>query len=403
MLKFLGKLLIWLLGVTMLVVAFGLAVLQEYKSPDSRLWASPAGYPSIARRFGWQIPAYVSTTGMQEVEPSVSAEGRLSYRKIVPVPLETPGIVQSVLVEVGQRVKRGHALFVVDKGGARVDLARLDVELKRSAFVAATESLERTQNLREEGLITYDALYDYESTQRNAAQALMVAEESLRLALFTRSEVLLGGANPDDPAFQDILISGLAPIDGVVGSVGLAEGQTVMSPAAAAVTIADDLQFIAYVDQGNFGKINVGQTGTLYLMANSSAQLGVTVSHIEPFVSGVARRSSEQPPRTFPVWFSINEGQIGPESLADGMGGYVILSEPRKQLVIPSKALMRYSGGEGTVMTLDDESKVALRKVTFTWSDGTNVGISNGLTEGERVIVGGQIALVQGDLIDPLE
>jgi len=403
MLKFLGRLLIWLLGAAMLVAAFALAVLQEYKSPDSRLWASPAGYPAIARRFGWEIPVNVSTAEMQEIEPSMSAEGRLSYRKIVPVPLETPGIVQSVLVEVGQRVKRGQPLFVVDKGGARVDMARLDVELKRAAFAAATESLDRTQKLRDEGLITYDALYDYESTQRNAAQALTAAEESLRQALFTRSELLLSGASPDDPAFKDNSISGLAPIDGIVGSIGLSEGQTVMSTAPAAVTIADDLQFIAFVDQGNFGKIKLGQTGTLFLMADSSAQLVVTVSHIEPFVSGVARRSSEQPPRTFPVWFSIDSSQIGPDSLADGMGGYVILSEPRKQLVIPSKALMRYSGGEGMVMTLDEENKVVLRKVTFTWSDGTSVGISTGLEQGERVIVGGQIALVQGDAIEPLE
>lgn len=270
----------------------------------------------------------------------------------------------------------------MDKGGTRVDLARLGVELKRAAFVAATESLERTQKLRDGGLITCDALYDCESSQQSAARAL-----------FTRSEVLLGGANPDDAAFKENLISRLAPIEGVVGSVGLAEDQTVTSTSAAAVTIADDLQFIAYVDQGNFGKMNLGQTGMLYLIANSSAQFVVTVSPIEPSASGVARRSSEQPPRTFPVSFSINDGQIGPVSLAEGMGGYVI----------PSKALMRYSGGEGSVMTLDEENKVVLRRVTFTWSDGTNVGISNGLDQGERVIVGGQTALVQGDVIEPLE
>lgn len=401
--KLLGKLLIWLLGATLLAVAFGLAVLQEYKSPDSRLWASPVGYPSIARRFGWEIPAKVATAEMQEVEPSISAEGRLRYRKILPVPLEMPGIVQSVLVKVGGRVKRGDVLFVVDKGGARVDLARLDVELKRAAFVAATESLERTQQLRDEGLVTYDALYDYESEQRYAAQALTAAEESLRLALFTRSELLLSGGDADDPAFKDNLISGLAPIDGIVGSIGLVEGQTVMSTATTALTIADDLQFVAFLDQGHFGKVKSGQMGTLYLMANSSAAIGVTVSHVEPFVSGIARRSSEQPPLTFIVWFSVNDGQIEPDNLAEGMTGYVIMSQPRRQLVIPSKALLRYSGGEGVVMTLDAENKVTLRKVSFTWSDGTNVGISEGLQLDERVVVGGQIALVQGDVVDPVE
>lgn len=397
-----AKLLIWILGAAALAGAFALAFLSGYKSPDSRLWASSTGYPALARRFDWPIPVRVITADIREVSPSVAAEGRLTYLTNMPVPLEMPGIVQSVTVEIGQRVRRGETLYVLDKGGARVDLARLDVALKRAVYEAATESLERTQRLRSEGLITYDALYDYESEQRSAARALALAEESLRLSLFTRSELILSGLDPEDPAFTDELIKGRAPIDGVVRGISIAPGQAILGTSASVIMLVDNMRFLTFVDQNHFGDIASGQTGTLYLMARHGGPLAVTVSHVEPFVANVARRFGDQPPRTFPVWFTIDDTGAGIDRLAEGMNGYVILSYPEERLVIPSRSLMRYSGGEGMVMVMEPDNRVALRKVAFSWSDGVNVAISDGIARGEWVVVGGQHALVEGDLIEPV-
>lgn len=401
--NFFGKLLLWLFGAAALAGAFALAVLSAYKSPESRMWASPMGYPSLARRFDWAIPVHVTAAELREISPSVSAEGRLTYFARMSVPLEIPGIVQDVYVDIGQRVTRGDPLFAIDSGGPRVDLARLDVALKRAVYDAATESLERTQRLRAEGLVTYDVLYDYESDQRNAAQALAMAEESLRLSLFTRSELLLSGAGPDDPTFADELVKGRAPIDGTVIGISVAPGQRILGPAASAISLADDMRFLTFVDQNHFGEIKPGQSGTLYLMARYGSQWPVTVSHVEPFVASVARRFGDQPPRTFPVWFTVDDRETTLHGLAEGMNGYVILANPEESLVIPSKALLRYSGGEGIVMVANSDNRVALRKVTFTWSDGVNVAISEGIARGERVVVGGQHALVEGDVIEPLE
>ena len=60
---------------------------------------------------------------------------------------------------------------------------------------------------------------------------------------------------------------------------------------------------------------------------------------------------------------------------------------------------MRYSGRMGTVMTVDADNKLQLRQVSYTGTDGGLVAVSEGLKEGETVVVGGELALKPGDRV----
>jgi multidrug efflux pump subunit AcrA (membrane-fusion protein) len=400
--RLISILLVWLIGIAALALALGLAFGSAYRAPDSRLWATDLGYPTLARRFDWPIPVETEIVAVREIVASVAAEGALEFEKLVPVAIDLPGIVASVDADVGQSVRKGETVLTLDLGGREVRLAKLDVRLKEEAYDAAVEIAAGRRQLHDQGLTSYDDLYTYEREERDAQAALLRAQESLKLALSTRSEAVFKGL-PENPDINErSRLNILSPIDGQILQIRVAEGETIVAPRAGAVAVGAEMRFRAFVDQMHFGAVSVGQDATVHLLARPNGSIPAKVERIEPFVAGEAEaRTTVQPPQTFVVWLEVPPSYPAMSELARGMNGYVILSDPAEEMVISSKALLRYSGGTGVVLVVDDHDKLWLRSVEYTWSDGVKVAIESGLEVGERIVTAGQVALRQGDWVQP--
>jgi len=395
-----GKIFVWFLGVGMVALALVLALASSYTSPDSRLWASKLGYPIIARSFDWPIPVETELVITKKVMPSVSAEGTLQYEHRVPITIEVLGIVDKVNVKVGDTVERGAVLIQLDLGGREVQMAKLDIALKLKAYRATTENLERQSRLLEDGLLQQDTFYKYERDQREAGEELAIAEESLKLALSTRSAAVFRSLASKDELADDTRLNILSPINGQVTQIDVAEGETLATPRRGSVVLGANLMFRSFIDQLHFGQVEIGQEATIYLLARPNTMIKGKVSRIEPFVAGGEARGGVQPNLTFAVWveFVLPAGEE--RSITQGMNGYVILSYPSEEIVISSKALLRYSGGQGLVLVVDEENIVTIRSVEYAWSDGIQVAIKKGLEVGERVVTAGQVALQEGDEVE---
>jgi RND family efflux transporter MFP subunit len=399
--KLFGRIVGWGLGAVALVAAFVIVFAPTFSSPDSRLWSSGIGYPAIARKFGWAIPVETTVVVRHSIAPTISADGTLEYEQLVPVNVEVPGIIQGINVQVGDLVARGDSLIELDSGGQEVRAARLQLENEKSEYDAARRNLERQQDALGKGLIPAEEIERYEGAVRRSKASMAMAQEKLLRAMMTRSQAVFGDLDEADSVGQSDHLRILAPINGRVKQVNVSLGENLVGARGGAVLLGDRLMFRSYFDQREFAQITIGDAATVHLLARPGLDLPGRISRIEPFVSGAKdQRDMGQPPLTFTVWIELTAEKGLIERLATGMNGYCIVSYPVDALVIPVRALMRYSGGKGTVLAVNGDSQIEVRAVEYAVSDEARVSIVDGLHEGDRVVTAGQVGLMSGDLVE---
>ena len=132
------------------VVSF--VLLPGYNSPDSRLWSLPIGYPALLRWRGRPIPVEIVTAKRHTLRRVVAAEGSLRFLNVIPVNIEVPGIVAELDIAPGDQVSRGDVLMRIDTGGYETRLAKLEVDLRMTAFKRAEETYAREKSAYEMGL-----------------------------------------------------------------------------------------------------------------------------------------------------------------------------------------------------------------------------------------------------------
>jgi len=227
---------------------------------------------------GWLMLSPNSHNGAryvtEEIRPgdlvvTVSATGKLSPTNQVDVGSELSGIVESVLVDENDLVKRGRVL-------ARLDLSRLnDQVVKSQAAVLAAEAqvaqmqatvketratLSRLRRLSELSGGTQPSPSDLDAAEATLARA--VANEANARAVAAQAAATM---RSDQTNLSKASIR--SPIDGIVLSRKVEPGQTVAASLQAPVlfTLAEDLarmQLQVDVDEADVSQVRPGQTAS---------------------------------------------------------------------------------------------------------------------------------------------
>ena len=180
---------------------------------------------------------------------SISATGTIEPVTQVQVGTQVSGILTKLYVDYNSIVKKGDVIAELDRSNLLIDLSSKQSSLNsaKSEYEYELQNYTREKTLFEKNLIAkseYDiALYNYEKAQNNYD----LAHYNL-----TKSQTNLGYATI------------YSPIDGVVLSKDVEEGQTVASSlnTPTLFTIAADLtdmRVIADVDEAEIGGVEVGQ------------------------------------------------------------------------------------------------------------------------------------------------
>jgi HlyD family secretion protein len=203
----------------------------------------------------------VSTVAIGTVKPKVGAEVKVGSR--------LSGVVEQLAVNVGDVVRPGDLLALLDDAEWQVRVAALEAELDEAeaelAFAAA-------QLARADALDDTIASSELESAQRNVSvRRAALAKVTARLA---EARIQLG--------YTRIA----APVGGTIASVSTYEGETVAASLAAPtfVTIVDldRLEVHAFVDETDVGRVHVGQPVTLRIDAFPGHELAGVVDAINP-------------------------------------------------------------------------------------------------------------------------
>lgn len=186
------------------------------------------------------------------------------------------GVLSAILVDEGDRVKKGQVLFRQDAAQAQlnVDQARAAVAQTKVQLAQAQLDLDRTQALRERGSIPQDTL-DQATTRVNALKSAL-----------EQAEAAMGMASK---AAADMVVT--APIDGVVAEKRMNVGETAtMMPPSIVLVIqdVDTLELRARVPEAALRTVREGTELKVRFPAVDETR-SVKISRIAPTIDARTR------------------------------------------------------------------------------------------------------------------
>ena len=320
---------------------------------------------------------------------SVTATGTVEPVTKVEVGTQVSGIIDKLYADYNDEVKAGQVIAVMDKINLEAELTSSQAQLDaaKTEYEYREKEYNRTKTLHDKELVSdsdYDSAYYQYATAKNAysqAQASYVkVKRNLSYATIT------------------------SPIDGVVISRAVEEGQTVAAgfETPTLFTIAKnltDMQVVADVDEADIGQVEEGQNVTFTVDAYPDDVFNGTVEQVR----------LEATTTSNVVTYEVVINAPNPDlKLKPGLTANVTIYtlEEDNVLAVPTKALrfnpdaellsqigISVQGGaqpaEGTrTVWVKNGNTISPKAVTANYTSGDKTGIFSGLTDGEEVVTG---------------
>lgn len=356
-------------------------------------------------------PTYLSApvqTG--DIEDAVLANGEIKAFKQVNVGAQASGQIKTLKVALGQAVKRGDLIAEIDSltqqnALKNAQAALRDVQAQRRSKQASLIQYELAFT-RQRDMLAQDASAraDFESAQATLAAtqadiaALDAQIEQARIAVDTAT-VNLG--------YTRIV----APMDGVVVSLVVQEGQTVnatqTTPTIVKLARLDTMTVQAQISEADVIRVKPGQAVYFTILGEPGRRYDTTLRAIEPGPESYSTDSSSSSSTTSTSSTSSSSTSSS-SSTAIYYNGLFDVPNPQQTLRISMTAevsivLAKRSGvltmpaaalgdklpdGRYRVRVLDAGGKAQPRDVKTGLDNNATVEVVDGLKAGERVVVG---------------
>lgn len=323
---------------------------------------------------------------------SVTATGTIEPVTSVTVGTQVSGIVSKLYVDYNSVVKKGQVIAELDKTNLVSQLNASKATLASAQSKLNYESLnyKRYDALYKKGLVSADEYENAQLTYKQAREQVASAKEEVQ-----RAQTNLGYATIT------------SPIDGIVLSKAVEEGQTVAASFSTPelFTIAQNLkemQVVADVDEADIGDVREGERVTFTVDAYPDDTFEGTVKQVRQ------EATTTNNVVTYEVVISAPNADL---KLKPGLTANVTIytAERKNVTCVPSKAL-RYTptketigkrkivdcNGKNKVWTLEGNNIVAHR-VNIGMTDGTNTELLDGMKTGTQVITGISMAAPDED------
>jgi HlyD family secretion protein len=393
------------------VAALGLykAGMLPFTKPDAGHAAPREAGQSAQKSAQREEPAPAVTVARATLAPlteTVLVTGTLVPRLEVLVAPEVEGLrVVELLVEEGDRVKKGQLLARLEQETLKVQLAQNEATLARAhaaiaqaqSNVAAAEArrveasnaFDRARPLRQSGTVSESTLDQREAAFRTAAAQLKAAQDGQKLAEAEKAQV---EAQRRDVAWRLSRTEVRATVDGIVSRRnarigGLGSGAAVAQPMFN--LIADgQIELEAEVPEADLARLKAGQVATVTVAG--AGEVKGTVRLVMPEVDKATRQGRLR------IGLGDNPGlHIG------SFGRGAVLLRSATGLVVPTSAVL--FNAEGAYVQIVSGNRVVSRKVVAGLQTGEVVEIREGLAEGEAVVARSGTFLRAGDAVTPVE
>ncbi|MBQ6194541.1 MAG: efflux RND transporter periplasmic adaptor subunit [Prevotella sp.] len=321
----------------------------------------------------------VVTTNIQN---SITATGTIEPVTSVTVGTQVSGIVAHLYVDYNSVVRKGQVIAELDKTNliSELNTAKANLNSVQSSLNYQSANFNRYKTLYEKGLVSADDFENARLAYQQANQQVAQARETVK-----RAQTNLGYATIT------------SPIDGVVLSKSVEEGQTVAASFSTPelFTIAQDLtnmQVIADIDEADIGGVKTGQRVTFTVDAFPDDTFQGYVKQVRQ------QATTESNVVTYEVVISAPNNSL---KLKPGLTANVTIFtlEKNNVLAVPAKALrftpnaalltpdqvIEDCQGDFKVWTREGNTFKA-HKVSTGITNGVLTEILSGVTEGTEVL-----------------
>ncbi len=360
-------------------------------------------------------PSKLGKVERGDLAKSVVATGKIEPMTKVEVKSKASGIVQKLLADYGEAVKKDQVLAELDKEeilaqvnqqkaslqaseaaarAADADLQRAKVDAEGPDIPMLKRAFERAQKMAKDGVVSESALDD---AQRN--YELAVNKQQLGRANVISATSKLKQAEAQVAQAQALLAQKekeyhnstiVSPLDGVVLSRDVEVGSAVSSilvlgsSATLVMTLGDirEVYVKGKVDESDIGKVYLGQPARIKVESYKDRTFSGKVTKISPM--GVEKDNVT----TFEVRVSIDnaKGELKSQMTANAE---ILLEEHKGILMVPEGALSYDKDRKASVQIPDANAKDGHKKVDVTVgiSNGSKTELLSGLKEGQQVIL----------------
>lgn len=332
---------------------------------------------------GAQIQFEMTTVDLDTIQNSVTATGTIEPVTEVEVGTQVSGIISKIFVDYNSIVKKGQVIAELDKTNLTSELnsAKANLASAKSELEYQKTNYERYKNLNEKGLVSKDEYENAYLSYRKALESYHTSVENVN-----KAETNIGYATIT------------SPIDGVVLSKDVEEGQTVASSFSTPTlfTIAQDLtdmRVIADIDEADIGSVKEGQNVTFTVDAFPNDVFHGNVTQVRQ------EATEENNVVTYEVVISAPNKDL---KLKPGLTANVTVNtlERTDVLSVRSKAL-RFTptedilgksykivdcNGKNKLWTLEGNTLKA-HNVNIGATDGSRTEIISGLSKGTKVVL----------------
>jgi RND family efflux transporter MFP subunit len=359
------------------------------------------------------LPAAVVRVQRHNVGSTLTIAGEFKAFQDVDVHAKVAGYIRKIYVDVGDHVKAGQTLAVLEAPELAAQLtgadaavraaqeqigrAQGDVQRTQSAHAAAHSAYTRLKQASDarSGLVAQQEVDDAQAKDLGSEGQVASAEAELSAA---KQQMEVAQANQEQYAALSGYMQITAPFAGVItnrfadtGAL-VAAGTSSSTQAIAVVHLAQVsvLRLVLPIPESVAAQIHLGDA------------VNVRVQALDRDIHGKVSRfadSLDLQTRTMVTEIDVEnrDGRLMPGMYTETK---LSLREKKNALTIPLETVTR-NGDDATVLALSPQNKIDERHIQLGVEDNERVEVASGLNESDRVVIGNRSQFRAGQIVQP--
>ena len=317
------------------------------------------------------------TASKQDIARTTVLTGKIVPRNEVNIKPQINGIIAEIYKEAGQMVQQGEVIarLTVIPDMNSLSAAQSRVRLSEINLKQAKTNFEREKQLYEKNLISAEEYEKVEQQLSQAQEEYAASQESL--------EVIRDGVSSKNATSSSTLIR--STITGLILDIPVKVGNSVIQAntlndgtTVATVANMNDLIFEGQIDETEVGSLYEGMPLTITIGALRDYTFDANLEYISP--KAVESNGANQ----FKVKAAVKVDSE--HTIRSGYSANAQIELEKKENVVSvPESTLEFEGENAYVYTKSQDGTYQKTKITTGLSDGVNIEVMDGLSEGDTV------------------